>query len=74
MDKVVQAEGTDNLRNKVKGQHFVKIMGVPYKQWPRSKCASRERWWGTRLPIWRNTDGFKRDLSEDDFFSRQPRQ
>ena len=31
MDKVVQAEGTDNLRNKVKGQHFVKIMGVPYK-------------------------------------------
>ena len=29
---VVQAEGTDNLRNKVRGQHFVKIMGVPYKQ------------------------------------------
>ena len=29
MDKVVQAEGTDKLRNKVKGQHFVRIMGVP---------------------------------------------
>ena len=31
MDKVVQAEETDKLRNKVKGQHFEKIMGVPYK-------------------------------------------
>ena len=31
MDKVVQAEGTDKLRNKVKGQHFVKIVGVPFE-------------------------------------------
>ena len=31
MDKVAQAEGTDKLRNKVKRQHFVKIVGVPYE-------------------------------------------
>ena len=29
MDKVAQVEGTDKLRNKVKRQHFVKIVGVP---------------------------------------------
>ena len=31
MDKVVQTEGTDKLRNKVKG-HFMKIMGVPFER------------------------------------------